>query len=205
MAGTLNPHVLLSIKDLFNKRCIKLFIDAYNLSILNNSFTNNLDENDISAILHNYIDNNSDRKKWKIFTQVEAHLFDTTATSFSKGFAAKQSRIDFKLGNFWKRDEFEYYVEAKNLRSTDSKLKKRYIQTGIDNFLTGKYQDCEGFLVGYVLEGSIRECFEGINKLLIKYNRKAEVLFTNNFLSFDIFSSNHSSKSLNHIFLLYTS
>ena len=84
-------------------------------------------------------------------------------------------------------------------------MKRRYITTGIDNFLTGgKYSNCEGFLVGYILEGNIKDCMKGINKLLEKDNRKTETLANSKFLGFDLLSSNHTIKNLNHLFLLYT-
>ncbi|MCI4444089.1 MAG: hypothetical protein JHC39_11370, partial [Lentimicrobium sp.] len=186
-------------------RCITLFIDAYNLSILEGSVSISLDENDISAILHNFIYKNPERKKWQISSQVENHLFDEKMNFYTKGFAAKQSRIDFKFGVFWSGNEYDYFVEAKNLKSSDSHLKRRYIDTGMNNFLSGgKYQNCDGFLVGYVLEGNIKDCVDGINKLLEKDGRKTEILFSSKLFSFDLFCSNHIDRDLNHKFLLYS-
>jgi len=204
MAGTLNPSIFLGIQDVFRKRCKTLFIEAYQTSISNKSILLDFDENDITAILHNYIDENPKRKKWKISANREDHLFDKKADQ-KKGFAAKFPRIDMKYSTFWEGDEYNYFVEAKNLKVNDSDLKRRYIKTGIDNFLTdGKYSNCDGFLIGYILDGSIIDCVAGINKLLVKYKRKTEVLRSNNFLGFDLFSSNHIIRSLNHIFLLYS-
>ena len=131
-------------------------------------------------------------------------MFDETV-SFKKGFAAKFSRIDLRYSTFWKGDEYKYFVEAKNLKANDSSSKRRYINTGINNFLTGgKYSDCDGFLVGYILDGNIEDCVIGINKLLEKDNRKTESLVSSTFLGFDLFSSNHRIKNLNHLFLLYS-
>lgn len=206
MAGSLNSNIFLSAQDIFKKRCVTLFLDAYHLSKKENLIPRTFDENDISSILHNYIKKNPKRKNWKISSQVESHIFDETPLSYTKGFAAKQSRIDFKFGNFWKNDEYEFFVEAKNLKSIDSSLKRRYIDTGINNFLppSGKYKDCNGFLIGYVLEGTINDCVSGINKLLEKDKRQSEVLVATNILSYDIYSSKHQTKDLAHIFLLYT-
>jgi hypothetical protein len=203
MAGTLNPSIFLGIQDIFKKRCTTLFIEAYQTSISNKSIFLDFDENDITAILHNYIDENPKRKKWKIFANREDYQFDKNASQ-TKGFAAKFSRIDMKYSTFWAGEEYKYFVEAKNLKVNDSDLKRRYITTGIDNFLIGgKYSDCDGFLIGYILDGDVIDCVEGINKLLEKDNRRTEVLKRSKFLGFDLFSSNHTTKYLNHIFLLY--
>ena len=42
-----------------------------------------------------------------------------------------------RYSTFWEGEEYKYFVEAKNLKSKVSSLKRRYIATGIDNFLTG--------------------------------------------------------------------
>mgnify|MGYP003458483668 FL=1 len=114
-----------------------------------------------------------------------------------KGFAAKSSRIDMRYSTFWKSEECKYYVEAKNLKVNDSGLKRRYITTGIDNFLDGgKYFYCEGFLVGYILEGTINQCVEGINKLLKKDRRENEIIGEKHF-------SIHQGKEIFHLLLNY--
>lgn len=204
MAGNLTTSIFLNFQNKFKKRCITLFVEAYQTSILTKSILLDFDENDISAILFNYIDENPNRIKWSISTNPENHLFDKSA-KLVKGFAAKFSRIDMRYSTFWKGEEYKYFVEAKNLKANDSSLKRRYINTGIDNFLTGgKYFNCDGLLVGYILDGNIEDCFIGINKLLEKDNRKTEVLANNTLLGFDLFTSNHTIKDLNHLFLLYT-
>lgn len=204
MAGILNSLLFNTIQQNFKKRCLLLFYEGYTSSVTNKNVLPNFDENDISAIINNYIDDNPKRKSWGIFTNTEHHNFDKKATTYAKGFAAKQSRIDFKFGNFWNGNEFKYFIEAKNLKSKDSALKRRYIDTGIDNFLTGgKYQNCDGFLVGYVLEGTINECKDGVNKLLILDGRSSEVLVLNTVLNIDSFLSYHPGRNLDHFFLNY--
>lgn len=204
MAGTLKTSIFLNIQNNFKEQCKTLFIEAYHTSISNTSIFLDYDENDITAILHSYIDKNPKRKEWKISSNIENYLFDDNST-FSKGFAAKFSRIDMRYSTFWEGEEYKYFVEAKNLKANDSGLKRRYITTGIDNFLTGgKYYNCDGFLVGYILEGTIEECKDGINKLLIKDKKKNEVIKkAAAFLSIDIHSSNHQEKIIHHLFLNY--
>lgn len=204
MAGFLNKLLYNTIQEKFKKRCLTLFFDGYESSITNSDVSTNSDENDISAIINNYIDDNPKRKNWHISSEIEHYIFNKTVTTYDKGFAAKQSRIDFKFGNFWNGNEFKYFVEAKNLRSKYQASKRRYIDTGIDNFLTGgKYQNCEGFLVGYVLEGTIDECKDGVNKLLVSDGRSSEVLVLNTVFTINSFLSSHLNRDLDHFFLNY--
>jgi hypothetical protein len=204
MAGTLTTSIFLNFQNKFKERCASLFIEAYFSSISSNCISLDFDENDITAILHNYIDENQKRKDWKIFTNLESHQFDKKG-NHTKGFAAKFSRIDMRFSKFWQSEEYKYYIEAKNLKSNDSGLKRRYINTGIDNFLAGgKYFNCDGFLVGYILEGSVDNCVEGVNKLLRKDNRGNEIIEkTSTFLSIDNHFSKHQEKEIFHLFLNY--
>lgn len=205
MAGTLTTSIFLNFQKKFKEKCTTLFIEAYYTSISSNSISLDFDENDITAILHNYIDENPKKNDWEIFTSLENHQFDKKG-NYTKGFAAKFSRIDMRFSKFWQNEEFKYYIEAKNLKSNDSVLKRRYINTGIDNFLTGgKYFDCDGFLVGYILEGTVENCVNGINKLLVKDERKEETIKkTVPFLSIDNHFSKHQEKEIFHLFLHYS-
>lgn len=199
MAGTLKASIFLNFQNKFEQRCIALFESAYQTSITNNAIELDFDENTITAILHNYINKNPKRKEWQISTNVENHLFDNSIIP-SKDYASKFSRIDMRFTTFWSdKNEYIYYVEAKNLRSKDSKLKRRYITSGIDNFLKrGKYFECDGLLVGYILEGTTKECIDtGVNKLLIKDGRNAEIIQID---SSNNYQSQHPDRTLKHLF-----
>ena len=199
MAGILRTSIFLNFQKKFKERCKRLFIEAYYSSKRNKSIALDFDENDITSILHNYIERNPKRQKWKILTNIENHLFDNSIKK-TKGFAAKFSRIDMRFANIsWLKNEYIYYVEAKNLKSKDSGLKRRYIDTGIDNFLEGgKYYQCDGLLVGYVLGGQIDECISGVNKLLEKDKREKEIILN---ISSITYESNHIERTLEHLFL----
>lgn len=87
------------------------------------------------------------------------------------------AKVDFKL-SIWPPtadDELEYFAEAKNLSESDwtkpsgaqvraSYYLDRYIKTGIENYLTGRYP--EGCLVGYVVNGCVPPVVAGINNLI---------------------------------------
>ncbi|ENA1815417.1 hypothetical protein ABF174_002051 [Flavobacterium psychrophilum] len=204
MAGTLKKSIFLNFQKKFKEKCITLFVEAYNASISSKAVSLDFHENDITAILHNYIDENPKRLSWGIVTNPESHIFNKSV-DYTKGFAAKFARIDMRFTKFWQSDEFRYFVEAKNLKVNDSDLKRRYITTGIDNFLTkGKYVNCDGFLVGYILEGTVENCVKGINKLLEKDKRQNEKIEkASTFLSIDNHFSKHQEKEIYHLFLNY--
>jgi hypothetical protein len=165
-----------SFKESFHDNCIKLVVSAYQKAIIEKSVSIDWEENDITIQLHEYIDKDQFRTKKHIATNVESHLTNT-ALPKERGFADKYSRIDMRFVAFKSNTEYQYFAEAKLLKEQDGKLKRRYITTGIDNFTSGKYYN--GFLVAYIVEGILINTVEGINNLLKKDGRNAEMLIKN--------------------------
>lgn len=198
----LDNEIYESFKNAFQDRCFRLLIDAYQNSITAKAVQSDWNENDISSELHEYIKQNPLRVKWKVSTNVESHIpIDIIKT---KGFSATFPRIDFRLTSFISDFEYEYFFEAKNLKSNDSALKRRYIETGIDNFLSGKYSN--GSIVGYILEGGTTDTINGINSLLKKDRRDSESLIIQPCaLHSDYFESQHNNiGKLKHFMLDFT-
>jgi hypothetical protein len=180
-----------SFKKAFEGNCIKLLVSAYHEAVMAKSINLNWEENDITAQLHEYIDCNPFRLEKHIVADVEHHLKDNSSTK-NKGFAAKYSRIDMKFVVFRRRLEYKYFAEAKLLKEHDSGLKRRYIDTGIDNFTSGRYYN--GCLIAYIIEGILINTVEGINKLLEKDQRNSEILIKSTCKYYDgYFASEHSS------------
>lgn len=170
----LSKKIVFAFRKGFENRCYQLLIDAYNKMIFDKIDVSTFLENDISAILNNNIELNSKSIEWKIDSKTEYYIFKNNQV-FEKGFADKQSRIDFVFSVFTSESKYKYFIEAKNLKEkNDSGLKRRYINTGIDSFITKKYEN--GSLVGYLVEGDLNNTVQGINKLLKKDNRNSEVL-----------------------------
>ena len=165
--------ISVAFKAGFEKRCITLFIAAYKSIIKEKSIKLDWEENDITAQLHKYIDSNHQRLKWSIFMDVEHHLPKDNIKK-EKGFAAQYPRIDLNFASFNSYVEYKYSIEAKRLKQNDSDLKRRYIKTGINNFVSKKYKN--GCLVGYLLDGIVESTINGINSLLDKYGRSTEIL-----------------------------
>lgn len=189
-------------KNAFELKCFRLIIEAYQTSLTEQVIQLDWNENDISSELHHHIKENPLRLKWKVATNVESHIPKDVPKV--KGFSSKFPRIDFRLTTFAKSGEYEYFLEAKNLKQNNSALKRRYIETGIDNFLSKKYEN--GSLIGYLLEGKTSETIEGINSLLEKDKRNTETLiFKSNKLIKTYYESNHSDiGTMKHLIFDFT-
>ena len=199
----LSTTVYEKFRNAFEQKCYQLIIEAYVTSLNEKIIKLDWNENDISSEIHRHIKENPLRKKWKISSNIEAHITNKNIPKV-KGFADKDSRIDFRLAIFSKSEEYEFFFEAKNLKQNDSALKRRYINTGINNFISKKYEN--GSLVGYLLEGRIDETINGLNSLIIKDKRISESL---NPKSCKLFKSCYESKHseigiLKHLIFDYT-
>ena len=199
----LNPEITQIARNVFEQRCFRLIIEAYQTSLTEKIIQLNWNENDISSELHKHIKDNPLRRRWEVSTNVESHI--PKAIPKVKGFADKFPRIDFRLTSFYKRNEFEYFFEAKNLKQNDSAIKRRYINTGINNFTSKKYEN--GSLVGYLLKGTTDKTVKGINSLLEKDARNSEsLIFKSNKLLNTYYESNHSGiGTLKHLIFNFTS
>lgn len=96
----------------------------------------------------------------------------------------KSPRIDIRIKGGWVRRDIHYAIEAKILVEADSAkrkasaLNKRYINTGMDNFINGRYSPVvpRGCMVGYVIQGESLKIMSSINTRLRRTNRKSETL-----------------------------
>lgn len=186
----------------FEQRCFRLIIEAYKTSLTKKVIQLDWNENDISSELHEYIEVNPLRKKYKITTNVEQKLPKDAPKV--KGFADRFPRIDFRFVTFLGSEDYKYFFEAKNLKHKDNKLTRRYINTGIDNFTSKKYEN--GSVIGYLLEGKIDETVTGINALLSKDRRDGEILCLKSNILFEFYyESNHPDvEVLKHLIFDFT-
>jgi len=159
-------------KKSFEKQCFQLLVDAYNTSLAEKIIQIDWTENDISQELYEKINVNPRRLKWNIAASREFHLSKQVIKT--KGFADKLSRVDLRISSISNELECNYFCEAKRLKETDSKLKRGYINEGMDRFISKKYP--MGCMLGYVLEGKENETIKGINSLIEKDKRQAETL-----------------------------
>ena len=184
--GGLDVSIVNSFKQGFEWRCINLLIDAYTYVNSNNNINIDCEEEYISAVLFDYIDDCQLAINWKIDITPEYRLYKDNVLKKAKS-AKTAPRIDFRLCGWSNNSKLTYFVEAKNLIEIDSyksnrkskipanKLHIRYIETGVDNYLSGRYPS-DGCLVGYILQGKTENIVSMINTCLCNLNRKSEIL-----------------------------
>ncbi len=197
-----NNLIAKKFRTAFEKKCFRLIIDAYKKSIVDKEIQLDWNENDISFELFQNVENNSLRCQWHITTNVENFIPNNIQKI--KGFSSKLPRIDMRFTTFSFAEEFKYFFEAKNLKQNDSALKRRYIKTGIDSFISEKYP--HGSLLGYLLEGDTASTIDGINVLLKKDKREDEVLeLKSHFLLESYYESKHPKiDKLKHLIFDFT-
>ncbi|WP_439131474.1 hypothetical protein [Polaribacter sp.] len=169
----LNKVIVAGFKRGFEEKCFRLITESYVSAMETKVIKLNWDENDVTSELHRHIQDNPLRLDWNIHSNVEKHLPKEDIKK-EKGFAAKLPRIDLTFAVISSKLEYNYNMEAKNLKEKDSGLKRRYVNTGINNFVSKKYEN--GCLLGYVLEGDLDKTVDGVNKLLKKDKREPEFL-----------------------------
>ena len=170
----LSGNVVDGFKKAFETRCITLLVSAYHTSIADHIYSPGWMENDFTSMLDEYMENNPQRIKWKISRNVEHHLHKKGIKK-KKGYANSEEIIDLHLTTFSSTDEYHFFVEAKRLKEKGSGLLNRYINTGIDHYLSKKYP--HGILLGYLVEGNVDMTIQRINGLLTKKKRESEMLY----------------------------
>ncbi len=190
-------------KNAYEDDCIELIVNAHNIAISEKKFQINWLENDFSELLRHYINESELSLEKGITCKTEEKLLIETENQIKK-FADKLPRIDFVYFKVWSKKRFEYFMEAKRLKEKDSKLKKAYIDGGMDRFISEKYP--MGCMIGYLLEGKTNQTIIGINSLLEKDKRNAETLiFKQNKLIKTYYESNHSDiGTLKHLIFEFT-
>jgi hypothetical protein len=204
MIGTLNNQITSNIRNKLHSACITILIKAYELAKSDPVFLEELEEDVYTAVLVGKYMQKVPLKyhgKWFIAPQVpyytEEHLDGLTSPS-----EAPRPDIRFEKYVLSNPESFKFTIEAKKLKASSSKLKRRYLTTGISNFLSGRYPD--GCLAAYVIKCKSNDCILGINRLLIKDKRQGEVLTNGNSVEGheEVYHSHHENDVLlKHIFL----
>lgn len=192
------------INDNLCLKCMTMFVDAFNLAISNKVYKIDWDEDQYTAILCGYLNQLKIMDQWSVSPQ-QPYYTEKHYSGKEHPNVAPRPDIHFEKYVFEMEAPFEFTIEAKNLKSNDSHLKGRYIDTGIDNFRKKRYPF--GCMAGYIIYGTADDCAISINNLLQKRSRESEKLFKNDFIQgFDsTYVSVHISRGtimkLKHILL----
>jgi len=181
--GRLDTNVVSIEKERFSANCRDLLREACEHLYQKGIITTDVQDETISAYIKLCIKESETARARNIGLATEVQLYDWASLS---AHSVKQSpRIDMKFCTWSRNDELSFYVEAKILvehnvkRTTGSlnakNLQRRYIKTGIDNYVYGRYPQ-KGCILGYVLEGDAHNITEGINRLLSLNKREDECI-----------------------------
>ncbi|MBF0577166.1 hypothetical protein [Dysgonomonas sp. GY617] len=214
MSGNFKSEYINSTLQILERRCLTLLSEGYCVTKSKGNISIDWEEEDISKELLLSLNTNRKRLEWQIDIIPEYRIYK------NNGIAAKcASRIDFRFSD-WTRNQWEYFAEAKNLIEVDSfkvgretkvsaiKLHKRYIETGIDNYVSDKYPS-NGCLIGYILQGKIDNIISCLNDCLCNANRVSEIL-RQQCLGIDVVDScyvsiHDNNHRIKHLMLNYTS
>jgi len=200
----INNKIRKQIIDNLCLECMTLFVDAFNQTLNDKVYSYEWDEDQYTTHICGYLNKLKIHGQWYVSPQ-QPYYTKKHYQGEEHPSKAPRPDIHFEKYVFAKQKPFEFTIEAKNIKSNDSHLKCRYIDTGIENFKSKRYP--HGCLAGYVVEGTADECTKAINSLLEKRNRNTEILslkgFTENI--YTTYVSEHASGDmkieLKHIFL----
>jgi hypothetical protein len=193
---------------------MSLLVDAYVFSNSQSLINIDCEEEYISAVLFDFIEKSRQAIEWNIDITPEFRLYKIEM--LKKKRAPKSApRIDLRFAGWRSSTKLIYFAEAKNLIEKDAvktgrktnisatALLKRYIKTGIDNYLSGKYP-LPGCLIGYIIQGTTDNIVTCLNKHL----SESEILIKQSFglQNFDdCYISTHQDKfQMKHLMLNFT-
>ena len=178
MAGTLNPNIRLALWTNFTGWCHQAVILGYNEIIKNPLPYKEWEEEDISAALFCALEGLSLVEEKRIVIVPEYTRY-TEEIATGKRKAKTADRIDFMFSNWSQEKQMKYFGEAKNVSLKNwtkaigttvnaSSYRARYIKTGIDRLVFGKYSVIDGFLIGYLVNGVTKDNILAINSLITR-------------------------------------
>jgi hypothetical protein len=196
----LDPIIINRVRNKFEENCYKLLLDAH--AKIPKGTLIEFSENNITLEIVRLMKTDPLSDFYKIDITREFYLDNTSN-------ADESDRIDLRFMNWKYPEKFEYFMEAKNLSENDWKKKtgskvshqkylNRYITTGVDNFISGKYS--KGCLVGFVVNGNAVNVIAKLNTNLSHLGRATEHL-AQDATNVVKYVSRHSTSLLNHIML----
>ena len=210
--------VLPNVDSNFEQACLWIMTEAFKRMKQEKRYDLTWKETCFSACLVGHMREIRQQEDIALRIDPESHLYLETICKGTED-PDTAPRIDIKISGGWVHEDEYYGVEAKILVGKDwrtrdaSYLRRRYIATGIDNFVNGQYSDKmdRGCIAGYVVQGSASEIASKINNLLIHDRRDKEKMMNRHSINgcLDCYQSNHIRTTdneeieLHHIFLTF--
>jgi len=186
MNGKINIKKREKLWGKFKGWCHQAVIEGYqNMIIIPMNYAEWEEEN-LSASLLYEMEKLLIVKKKRITIVRESYLDDKTILTGQKK-AKEAERIDFRFSKWVSEDNTFYFGEAKILSHKSWKKKKLnkkgkptpvkawnqqdyYIKTGIQGLILGKYKNLQGFLIGYVVNGTPTNIVDALNQKIENRN-----------------------------------
>ncbi len=162
-------------KNRFRHLCLQALQLGYEKMLADGQFKVFWEEDNLTAHLVEKIEGTGFLEESHIFINHQSPIYGHEI--IYEGMSAKNAPIvDFKFSKWYPGNTgLHFYAEAKNLSENNwdkpngasvdaSYYRARYIDTGIENFLSGRYP--EGCLVGYIVQGKQEQVISGINRLI---------------------------------------
>lgn len=211
-------EVLPKVNSDFEQACLWIMTEAFKRMKQEKRYDLTWKEPRFSACLIGYMQKIRQQNDIRLKIDPESHLY---REGMLKGTEDPDTapRIDIKISGGWVHEDVYYGIEGKILVENDwrtrdaSRLHSRYIATGIDKFVNGRYSDKmdRGCMAGYVVQGSASEIASEINNLLIRDARNKEKMINPHSINgcSDCYQSKHIRTTdneeieLHHIFLTF--
>ena len=165
--------VLPGVGDTFERICLFVVTEGYKRMKHDNNYNLSWKETRFSAHLIGYMRKVRQDKDLHLIIDPENHLYGKEVLE-GEGDPDTAPRIDIRIMGGWVNEDIYYAVEGKILvednwgTRNNHDLRARYIDTGIDNFVSGQYSPeiPRGCILGYVVQGSPENIVMKINGLL---------------------------------------
>lgn len=169
--GILSKNIAKAFKNSFIQMCLEIIIEGYNETIKPGEYNTDWEEDNLTAQLILQMEKLRVVRKNQISINAQSPIYSTEMKS--EGVSSKRAPvIDLKLSTWDSDIEHQYFFEAKNLSERNwtkangasvsaTYYINRYIDTGIKNFISGRYSN--GSIIGYVVQGKTESILNKIN------------------------------------------
>ncbi len=174
MNGRINDAFIQSTKFNFVMLCLEALQRGYDRMVSDRQYDVNWKEDKLTAHLVDKIGQTGFLRSNQISVNHQPPIY-SEGVIYGEDDPLESPKVDFKFTKWYRKNEIDFYAEAKNLSHDDwektdgskvsaSKYRGRYIDTGIENLVSGRYP--EGCLVGYIVQGNETQVISAINRLI---------------------------------------
>lgn len=207
--NSLDNDIVLKLYGNVRNHCAEIIEQGYQNYLIDSEKIFSEDETTITAGLYDHIQTIVETDDLPFIVIPEFHQY-TTAIKKGKVNPNKAKRFDLHFTNFNYKPRIKFGVEAKLIAETNTSsrsatlLTNEYVEdAGMGKFIKGTYED-DGFMLGYILNGTIAPIVININlKVITTYSVKEQLRKSiKNYIS--TYTLNGKEKELYHIFLNFS-